>query len=301
MEAVSGPVYLESMPCYPVLHDLMRSYQLKDLRDVSPGAFRERLNWFMGIKDFAMEGFTDPDRQSPVVVDFHWGHWHDFGEFVLDGRMGKHHMSMPAVFIDYFQSLPMDLRGKRVLDIGCWTGGTSLLLCAMGAEVVAVEEVRKYAECVGYLREAFGLERLRVERRSFYDCLGPEYQDRFDYVLMAGVLHHLSDPKLALRIAFNSLRDGGCCLLETMVAEEEKIMRCFRSDVAPVDGGLPRWNGLLFLPEIFIQVLEEVGYEVVGGPAEILFKTPEPRLYTVAKRVRHRDMFRNGLSVRGIR
>lgn len=301
MELVSGPAKLESLPCYTVLHDMMRAYQLKNLRNESPQTFRKQIDRFMGIKDYVMEGFGDPDRQSPVVVDFHWGHWHDFGEFVLEGRMGKHHMSMLAVFIDHFKMLPMDLKGKRVLDIGCWTGGTSLLLCAMGAEVVAVEEVRKYADCVDYLRQAFGLEHLQVKRCSFYECTGPEFQDAFDYVLMAGVLHHLSDPKLALRIAFNCLRDGGLCLLETMVSEQDKILRCCREGVESSADQLPRWNGLLFIPQLFARILDEVGYEVVGGPCEIVFKTPEPRLYTVAKRLRHQDILRNGLSVRGIR
>ena len=55
-----------------------------------------------------------------------------------------------ADFIDQFD-FPEKLGGMRVLDIGAWTGGISLLLAAMGAKVVALEEVVKYSNTVNYL------------------------------------------------------------------------------------------------------------------------------------------------------
>ena len=57
--------------------------------------------------------------------------------------MGDRHLVLLARYMDDFGAFPRDLSGKRVLDIGCWSGGTSLLFSALGAEVVAVEEVRK--------------------------------------------------------------------------------------------------------------------------------------------------------------
>ena len=85
----------------------------------------------------------------------------------------------------------------------------------MGAKVVAIEEVAKYVDCLKYIRDAFDLENLEPRRLSLYDLTADEFQDAFDIVLFAGVLYHLSDPVLGLRITFDALKPGGTVLLET--------------------------------------------------------------------------------------
>lgn len=302
----SVPVVLNqpALPCYDYLHELMRSYQVKDLVNVSADAFRARIAEMQGRHDAAGEGFVDPDVQERWAVEFHWGHHHDFGDFTLAGRMGKHHMSMLAVFIDELQALPLSLKGMRVLDIGCWTGGTSLLLAAMGATVVAVEEVKKYAACVKYLGHAFNVDRLRVVAQSLYDCTTDEFQNAFDVVLCAGVLHHLSDPKLALRILFNCLKDGGTCLLETTAFDAEQLVDLLDQPPEKLSPNSPRssgWNAMAFTPHRFQALLRDVGFEVAMPCKAIQHKTPEARLFSVARRVRHVDLRRAGLSVSDIR
>lgn len=47
--------------------------------------------------------------------------------------MADRHIEIIARFLSDF-GLPLDLTGKKVLDIGVWTGGTCLALCALGAE-----------------------------------------------------------------------------------------------------------------------------------------------------------------------
>ena len=51
-----------------------------------------------------------------------------------------------------------DFESKDVLDIGCWTGGTALLLASLKATVSAIEEVKKYANMTSFLAKAFGIE-----------------------------------------------------------------------------------------------------------------------------------------------
>lgn len=293
-----------SLPSYPHLHDLMRRYQVKDLRGVTPEEFNARIREFLAQRGDATQAFVDPDRQESTYVQFHWGHQHDFGDFALDGRMGKHHMSMIAVFIDVMQAMPLSLEGLRVLDIGCWTGGTSLLMCAMGARVVAVEEVPMYAECVKYHKLAFGIDRLEVKGVSLFDCTTAEFQDAFDIVLCAGVLHHQSDPKLALRILFNCLKNGGTALFETTATLPESLPEiCAGStrDADPEGPPASGWNAMLFTPRNFAAMLKSVGYEVDQPGRIIRHKTPLGRLFTVARRERHVDFCRSGLSVREIR
>jgi len=142
---------------------LMARYTTSHLRsDIEVADFRSRINEYLRLTDHAMEKYVDPARQRDLSVHFHWGHNHDFGTFRLRGRMGDRHIRLISRYAQ-MGAIPLDLAGASVFDIGCWTGGTSLLFAAMGASVYAIEEVRKYAECASYLAYAFGVEdRLRA-------------------------------------------------------------------------------------------------------------------------------------------
>jgi len=292
-----------SLPSYPHLHDLMTRYRLENLVSVSAESFTERIHGFLTVGDHAIKGCEDPCKQIHKAVDFQWGHHHDFGAFGVPGRMCKHHMSILSVFIDEIGALSHCLDGLRVLDIGPWTGGTSLLLCAMGAEVVAVEEVKQYSDCLDYMRHAFGIRTLECRNLSLFDCTTPDFQDAFDVVLLAGVLHHLSDPKLALRILFNCLQNGGKCLIETLATDPRQLAKAHAPSASSQDGAqldVP-WNAMLFTPENLAAMMTGVGYEVVQPCRAIRYKTPHCRLFAVGQRTTHVDLRRNGLSVRSIR
>src|SRR5215469_4899550 len=172
------------------LRGLMQRYQVKDLINVDPASFKKRVNEFLHLENFTMEGYDDPATQRDLSIRFHWGHNHDFGEFFIPGKLGDRHIFLIASLIDWFKVLPSRLDGCRILDIGCWTGGTSLLLAAMGAHVVAIEEVKKYIDCLQYMAHAFKLDSLEARSLSLYDCSSAEFQDAFDIVLFPGVLYH---------------------------------------------------------------------------------------------------------------
>lgn len=266
----------------------MLVYQLKNLTQASPASFKERIDQFLGLSDYKMEGLEDPLRQRGQTTNFHWGHDHDFGEFKLRGEMRSRHVELLAEFIDGFKAMPRSLSGKKIIDIGCWTGGTSLLMCAMGAEVLAIDEVKKYVDCLRYLKDAFSITNLEVEHRSLYDLTASEFQDRFDFVLCAGVLYHVTDPIVALRITFNILRDDGKCLIETTGYRSRR----------PVISFLRRkWNWFDFSPAALSQMMRDVGYvETQVGKV-----TLNNRLYAVGQRESHVPMRRDGLSVRTLR
>ncbi len=272
-----------SLESWDWLQQAMGLYTLDKLVGCSQAEFRQRLNGFLALNDHVMEGLEDPVEQRDLSIEFHWGHDHDFGEFTLAGKMGQRHIRHLATFIDTFQALPRDLTGLRVLDIGCWTGGTSLLLCAMGADVHAIDEVRKYADCLNFLAGAFCLERLRAEHCSLYQCATPDFEDRFDLVLFAGVLYHVTDPILALRISYNCLRDGGICLLETTGYENSEPMISYERR---------RWNWFDLSPPALSLMMSDVGYiKVQTGEV-----TADRRLYAVGERDRFKEMRRDGLS-----
>ena len=95
--------------------------------------------------DSQCEGYGDAEleQQRDLSVKFHWGHNHDFGDFQLQGRMADRHIDLLANFISFFPVSLAYFQGKQVFDIGCWTGGTALLLAALGSNVHAIEEVKK--------------------------------------------------------------------------------------------------------------------------------------------------------------
>jgi 2-polyprenyl-3-methyl-5-hydroxy-6-metoxy-1,4-benzoquinol methylase len=283
------------------LRRLMALYRTDHLVNVDRVSFRRQIEAFLAWDDAASEGYLDPALQRDLSVKFHWGHNHDFGEFALAGRMRDRHVWVLSVFMDELQALPRDLHGTRVLDIGCWTGGTSLLLAAMGAEVNAIEEVRKYVAAVRYLKHAFDIRRLEVRHQSLYDLTAPDVQDVFDFALFAGVIYHVTDPVLALRHVFNSLRDGGVCLLETMGCSSDQTILEYHGP-STITGGTAEdrnrrgWNWFVPSASAVSRMMQDVGFtDVALGPIV------NGRIFAVGRRAGHVDMLRAGLSVRDVR
>ena len=210
---------------------------------------------------------------------------------------------MLAVFMDEFEALPRDLTGKRILDIGCWTGGTTLLLAAMGAEVIAIEEVKKYVDASNFLKESFALKNVTFLHSSLYKFTDEEYFGAFDYVLFAGVVYHLTDPIVGARIAYNATKDGGYCLVESeAIPNNGSDIQFHGSDI--IWGGTREqlnrggWNWFVPSPAIMAKWMREAGFVNVR---ENEVKPPRGRAFVVGMRDRHRDLNRAGLSVPDIR
>ncbi len=292
---------LESLPSWRYLQGLMSAYRTEHLVNVDPESFRARIDQFLQMQDAEMEGFNDPARQRDLSVRFHWGHHHDFGTFRLQGMMHNRHISLLATFMDQLHALPRNLEGFKVLDIGCWTGGTSLLLSKMGAQVVAIEEVKKYVEAVQYLKYAFNITNLEIRHRSLYECTGAEFQDAFDLILFAGVIYHLTDPILALRITFNALKDNGHCLVESAALRTRAKRVAYEgpTDLRVGEGENPTatgWNWFILSPTSLAQMMADVGYRQIR-----LSPIKNRRVFAVGTRLEHVDMLRAGLSVPDMR
>jgi len=109
--------------------------------------------------------------------------------------------------------IPEDLRGKRVLDIGAWTGWCSFEMERRGAEAVAMD-------CVE-LEEFHMARRLlgsKVDLRILdMDELSPESVGLFDYVLFFGVFYHLRHPLLGLEKICSVTKEA--CFVESYVTD----------------------------------------------------------------------------------
>ncbi len=191
----------------------------------------------------------------------------------------------PAVKWQRFaHAIPADLRGRRVLDIGCNAGFYSLELARRGACVLAIDHDERYLAQARFAAEVEQLE-ITFRQLSVYDvgALG----ERFDIVLFLGVLYHLRHPLLALdlihehvaadMLVFQSLQRGAHT--EMPIADDYDIHEsAMFSD--------PRWPKLHFVERRYSQdptnwwlpnaaasaaMLRSAGFQIMDQPEQEIF------------------------------
>lgn len=278
-------------------------YQTPKLQSITSEEFSQYIHSKIGEVDSQSEGYSNHelDRQRDLSIKFNWGHNHDFGSFKLEGRMGDRHIDLLTNFVTLFPFSLEDFRGKNVFDIGCWTGGTTLLLASLGCKVFAIEEVKKYAEMASFLAKSFGIEG-QVKSMSIYDCNYEEFYDRFDVIYFPGVVYHLSDPLLALRVLFNSLKVGGVILIESAgINREEPFCRFDGSRIygSGTSEKLDRsgWNWFIPSPSALYRMMREAGFDEV----QTQWHDATNRVYSYGKKVSQVGICKAGLSVPNIR
>lgn len=99
------------------------------------------------------------------------------------------------------------LRGKRVLDIGAYSGAFSFILEDLGAEVVAVDVYDPELNGFNVVHDMRNSD-VKHARLSVYD-LDPEEIGMFDIVAFYGVFYHLKHPVLAFERCNSVLKEGG--------------------------------------------------------------------------------------------
>ena len=280
-------------------------FNTENLKGVSKKQFKNYIESRIGIIDAQNEGYSveELNYQRDLSVKFHWGHNHNFGDFQIDGRMHERHIELVNNFIKLFPVSISDFKDKDIFDIGCWTGGTTLLIAALGNRVLAIEEVNKYAETVSFLIKSFGLtDTVQIEPKSLFQCNTEDYYDKFDMVFFPGVLYHLSDPVLALRILFNSLKPGGNILIESAGINHPDPICRFEGSLIHHKGtkeNLNRggWNWFKPSPVALSRMMKEAGFEEI----ETLWHEETKRLYGYGKKIKQKGMCKAGLSIPSIR
>ena len=283
-----------------LMHELKQvmldNYQIDNVIPEYRDCFETDIRKMLAVVDSNMEGYADHERQRDLSIKYAWGHHHDFGSFQVSGAMGDRHLGILAEFIQVY-GLPKDLTGKKILDIGVWSGGSCMWMFVLGAEVTALEEVKKYTNTVEYLAKAFNIKGLKVNSISLYDL---DIQDEFDYVIYSGVVYHVTDPVLSLRILFNALKNGGQIFIETfgLNAESELPPLALVEGPSVTRGGnkasLNRsgWNYFVPSPKGLFMWIQTVGFEDI----KVGCVDSNSRIKAVATRQSHVDMLRAGLS-----
>lgn len=98
-----------------------------------------------------------------------------------------------------------DMRGKRMLDLGCGAGETSVFFALQGAQVTATDLSFEFVHIVRQLAERHNVQVQTVQVPGEKLCFA---DNTFDYVFGNGVLHHLDFEPAAREIA-RVLKPGG--------------------------------------------------------------------------------------------
>ena len=102
-------------------------------------------------------------------------------------------------------ALPEDLRGWRVLDVGCNAGFYSFELAGRGADVVGIDVDEHYLRQARWARQCLDLAgSVEFRRLGVYDLA--RLDETFDLVVFMGVLYHLRHPLLALDLVATKAR-----------------------------------------------------------------------------------------------
>lgn len=231
----------------------------------------------------AQESFTRANRD--FTGQRRWGHnWRLDDKRVIDGEMGWRHIEILRSFLRA-GALPLRLHGLRILDIGPWTGGEALLLAALGAHVEVLEESSLYRETIEHLAASLDLDVI-IRGASLYE-LERSNDLEFDAVYLSGILSHLTDPIVGLRLVYGALKEGGVICLETQTSYAADGRDEFWGPERP---GWIWWN---MSRGTLLSVVAAAGFT----DAEILGFAPNRRIQLAARRQGSRPLaMRMGVS-----
>lgn len=125
--------------------------------------------------------------------------------------------------------IPRDLRGKRVLDVGCADGFYTFLAESRGADVVTIDAWPHQGFLLAH--EIRG-SKAEFHQMNVYD-LQPDTFGTFDIVFFMGVYYHLKNPILALERIANVTRE--LAIIESQISgsvdfEQEGISHFYEYD-----------------------------------------------------------------------
>lgn len=190
--------------------------------------------------------------------------------------------------------------GKKVLDVGCGMGRNSFWALVWGArEVVAFDfDRRSVAAATKNLQD----KPAHVLFQSVYDSM---WKDEFDIVMSIGVIHHLKEPKVAIKKMVEATKSGGQILIwvygyegnEWIVRFVNPVRKAITSKI-PVRMvhliayfcSVPLWGFVKVVPtrNVYVQQLSTFGFHHIHS---IVFDQLIPEVANYWKRDEAVDLF----------
>lgn len=116
----------------------------------------------------------------------------------------------------------VELKGKRVLDIGCGGGILTESLSAAGAKVTGIDMSKKaLAVAELHLHES----KLEVEYQMISaEDYAKDHQAEFDVITCMEMLEHVPDPSSILKACYSMLKPGGTLFASTINRNPKSYM-----------------------------------------------------------------------------
>lgn len=180
-----------------------------------------------------LQSLPVPEQVARLGPWFHNLHLPDGTQTAAEHTLGD----FPSVkWRQIERSVPTDLRGWRVLDIGCNAGFYSFEFARRGAGVTAIDVDPHYLAQAKWAAQQYGLaSQIEFRRCSVYELV--HEREQYDLVWFLGVLYHLRHPLLALdilrritrrQLVLQTLTMPGMAVLEPPVdmgLEDRDVMR----------------------------------------------------------------------------
>ena len=148
-------------------------------------------------------------------------------------------------------AMPSYVRRGKILDVGCGTGNTLLLLKKIGWDTYGID-MDKHAIAVGKKR---GLNNLKL---GTYKGIVDYPDNYFDAIRLYHVIEHLDDPALCLGLIRKKLKRKGELIIGTPNMESI-VSKLFKSHWYNLDS--PR-HFFLFSPATLGQLVEKEGFRI---------------------------------------
>ena len=153
----------------------------------------------------------------------------------------------------------MDITKKdlSILDVGCACGGDFLYLQSLNPTVrcygielndITARVASKFAEV-----RAEDVEKINV----------PEWEDKFDYIIMGDIIEHLRNPLAALKHMYRLLKHGGKIVISTPnIGHISIILNLLNARFPYADSGILDRTHVHFFTKIeMLNMLTEVGFK----------------------------------------
>ena len=147
----------------------------------------------------------------------------------IDGPFAPLHKLNPERIL-YLKEQIGDLKGKRILDIGCGGGLVCEPLARLGAKVTGADADAQAIEVARTHAESGGLDITYLNKPA------EEIDDQFDAVLALEIIEHVADPQEFVAACTKLIKPGGVLILSTL----NKTARSFLSGIVAAEYVL-RW------------------------------------------------------------
>ncbi len=138
----------------------------------------------------------------------------------MEGLFGEEFLRVAAL-LDQWRWWPERLDSLSIADIGCYSGGMTLLMATRGAErVYAIDEVPEHLDQCRFVSRTFGLRNVEPVCDSLYRLEDHIKPGSLDLMVVAGVLYHLSDMLVGLHALRRLLKPNGTLLVETAAIDD---------------------------------------------------------------------------------